>query len=413
MINVNLIKDYYSSLIVNMNRDFTNAKKVSVKISNGEVFSLPLLQNDILSIDVDFYFKSKDKNLKNDLLVNKFVTVCFKITYSDFSEINYYFKQRIYNKSINTFISSLSFDLYLLLNFKLNLDTPIIECNLSQKANNKNNKFLFIKNLLNRILNRFFIRDEWLILFAKERINPKQLHENFNKFISLGNDKGYFNADPFLFKKDDNYYIFYEKCKLLRGKGILVAKNIKDNKEFPILEENYHLSYPNVFEYQNKIYLIPQGDNFSVDLYECTSFPNKWRKIHTLIKSKTLHFADTNIYVQKNDIKITTSIYSHAKDSNRCLLEWNISNLLNANLNLEDAIITRIGDEGSRNAGNLKDSETALYQGCAISYGENLINKEDLYVINPPKGYSGIHTYNTIDNITIIDLKKKKYGLFF
>ncbi|MBU0049626.1 hypothetical protein, partial [Klebsiella pneumoniae] len=87
MINVNLIKDYYSSLIVNMNRDFTNAKKVSVKISNGEVFSLPLLQNDIQSIDVDFYFKSKDKNLKTDLLVNKFVTVCFKITYSDFSEI--------------------------------------------------------------------------------------------------------------------------------------------------------------------------------------------------------------------------------------------------------------------------------------------------------------------------------------
>lgn len=190
MINVNLIKDYYSSLIVNMNRDFTNAKKVSVKISNGEVFLLPLLQNNIQSIDIDFYFKSKDKNLKNDLLVNKFVTVYFKIIYSDFSEINYYFKQRIYNKSINTFISSLSFDLYLLLNFKLNLDTPIIECNLSQKANNKNNKFLFIKNLLNRILNRFFIRDEWLILFAKERINPKQLHENFNKFISLGNDKG-------------------------------------------------------------------------------------------------------------------------------------------------------------------------------------------------------------------------------
>lgn len=51
-----------------------------------------------------------------------------------------------------------------------------------------------------------------------------------------------------------------------------------------VLEKPYHLSYPFVFEWDGKVYMVPKSRaNKTIDLYECVEFPYRWRFTKTLI----------------------------------------------------------------------------------------------------------------------------------
>jgi len=44
-----------------------------------------------------------------------------------------------------------------------------------------------------------------------------------------------------------------------------------------VLERDYHLSYPFLFEWNGNLYMIPETKgNKAIELYRCTRFPNKW-----------------------------------------------------------------------------------------------------------------------------------------
>ena len=79
-------------------------------------------------------------------------------------------------------------------------------------------------------------------------------------------------ADPFLFEKNGRYFIFAERMNKWHSKGTIAYCEILDDgialdfKE--VLCEPFHLSYPNVFEYNGKIYMIPEsGHNYDIRLY--------------------------------------------------------------------------------------------------------------------------------------------------
>ena len=92
-----------------------------------------------------------------------------------------------------------------------------------------------------------------------------------NKFIT--------QADPFLFTYEGESWLFYEKQDLTDMKGTLwwVNLDVPGSKPGCILEEDFHLSYPQVFSYGKEIYMIPEtrsaGD---IRLYRCLEFPAKW-----------------------------------------------------------------------------------------------------------------------------------------
>lgn len=63
------------------------------------------------------------------------------------------------------------------------------------------------------------------------------------------------------------------------GRGVLGCLCLSDGdtcfKE--VLNENFHLSYPNVFEYDGSIYMLPETfESNQLRLYKCVSFPYKW-----------------------------------------------------------------------------------------------------------------------------------------
>ncbi len=59
-----------------------------------------------------------------------------------------------------------------------------------------------------------------------------------------------------------------------------------------ILEEDFHLSYPFIFENNNEIYMIPETSQISeIRLYKCYEYPKKWKLEKILMKN--ISAADT------------------------------------------------------------------------------------------------------------------------
>ena len=84
----------------------------------------------------------------------------------------------------------------------------------------------------------------------------------------------------------------------LRGKGVIKMTKTKDLKFWTnpivVLEEEFHLSYPNVFEINGQIYMIPEtGKNGSVQLYVPNEDLTKWSLFRTLLTGR--NYVDSSI----------------------------------------------------------------------------------------------------------------------
>ncbi|XP_044508022.1 glucosamine inositolphosphorylceramide transferase 1-like [Mangifera indica] len=89
-------------------------------------------------------------------------------------------------------------------------------------------------------------------------------------------------ADPFLYVQGDVLYLFYETKNSITMQGdIGVAKSVDKGATWDILgialDENWHLSYPYVFEYLGQIYMMPESSKKGeLRLYRATDFPLQW-----------------------------------------------------------------------------------------------------------------------------------------
>lgn len=97
-----------------------------------------------------------------------------------------------------------------------------------------------------------------------------------------------FYADPFLIKKGDTSYIFFEDYSYEEEKGRISYIVTKDFKTFsdakPVIDTAFHLSYPFMLEDNGKYYCIPeQYSTGEIALYEAVLFPDKWKKKSILL----------------------------------------------------------------------------------------------------------------------------------
>ena len=79
--------------------------------------------------------------------------------------------------------------------------------------------------------------------------------------LPRGNWQRTFCADPFLFRWQDENYVFFETMTPA-GKGIIGCSQEIRGKwiwQGVALEEPWHLSYPQVFEDGGKVYMIPES----------------------------------------------------------------------------------------------------------------------------------------------------------
>ena len=141
------------------------------------------------------------------------------------------------------------------------------------------------------------------ILFRKSRwgvafkfINWRNLV--MSKAIKIENPKNHFLADPFVITKSNKTYCFVEDFDCVLSRGCISLYELNETKATrcgEIISEPFHMSYPYVFEYQSKFYMVPETcQNKDIRLYEAEEFPHKWRFLKTIFKD--IDAVDTTIF---------------------------------------------------------------------------------------------------------------------
>ena len=231
-----------------------------------------------------------------------------------------------------------------------------------------------------------------------------------------------FKADPFYSENDNSLY--FEKFNYFLGTGKLAKynfenKSIKDMKT----SNNIHYSYPCIFEYEGKTYLIPEGaQNNKIEIYRVDQ--ESLVKVNTVISDfagvdPTIVEHNNIWYVFATDGRMGGHSYLNIFYAKNPLDEWMQHNLNPVKINLSNArgggSIFREGDSLIRPA-----------QNCFPDYGTSLVFNKIKYLtpnefeetvigeLRPHKNsiFKGIHTISKNKESLIVDLKTNEYFPF-
>lgn len=203
------------------------------------------------------------------------------------------------------------------------------------------------------------------------------------------------NADPFLFVHNKVLYLFYEEQRDLRGKGIIKMINTKDLKNWSkpkiVLKEKFHLSFPNVFQDDLSIYMMPEsGNDNCINLYIPNSDLTQWTHYKTLLSGK--NFVDSSIIVKDSIYYLFTSIFEN--DEYKFLIYT--ADSLNGEWKLHPAPVKW---NNNRCGGAVFKYENEYYRPTQLTennYGEGLIINKILELT--PENYSEENYLKLIPN---------------
>jgi hypothetical protein len=98
-------------------------------------------------------------------------------------------------------------------------------------------------------------------------------------------------ADPFFIKDKDIFYLFVE-LKAEKNGDIALFTSADGNKydyKGIVLDEEFHLSYPQVFNYRDEYYMLPETKGSGhLLLYKATNFPFEWGVEDTLLHNTSI-----------------------------------------------------------------------------------------------------------------------------
>lgn len=142
---------------------------------------------------------------------------------------------------------------------------------------------------LSHIIEQEFYFDQWILLFDIK----KDFSSSLWRYKRIVPPKDKFWADPHVIYKNNIYYIYIEEYLYKTGKGhiSLIEMNEEGTYSEPkvILDKDYHLSYPFIFDHDNELYMIPESvENNTVELYRCTQFPDQWEFVMNLMENVSL-----------------------------------------------------------------------------------------------------------------------------
>jgi len=158
----------------------------------------------------------------------------------------------------------------------------------------------FVKRIIKRSLYNLFYEQQWIISHSKSNNSEETLY----RFQSLIPPKGISWADPFPISEENKLWLFAEEI-VGNGLGRVVCfEYLKDEKRFGlpkiIIQEDFHLSYPFVFRYENNWYMMPEtGESGNVIVYKADDFPYSWKKHEIVVKNKKLYDATPFEYNKK------------------------------------------------------------------------------------------------------------------
>jgi len=250
----------------------------------------------------------------------------------------------------------------------------------------------------------------------------------------IPNPKNRYLADPFVIYRNGEHYCFVEDYDHAINKGHISVYKITSgsNEELGVaLIEDFHLSYPYLFEFGNELYMCPEtSEKREIRIYKCVNFPLKWVFHKTIMKDVSA--ADTAIFPYGDKWWMFTNLdKSVVGDHTSQLHIFYGSHPFTENWIPHDKNPIFFDSLKARNGGLIID-ESGTYrtyqrQGFDM-YGEALgvakINKltkseyleEVLFEVEPRffKNIKGTHTYNFDNGLLVFDyaeISKNKSSL--
>ncbi len=281
----------------------------------------------------------------------------------------------------------------------------------------------YVYRLVRKKVHEKLYWDQWYLLYNLDPNSESDLGKY--KKIPLPDDE--FWADPHILKRGETYYIFLEIFTQRKKKGHLSVMEMdsRGNLSQPvtILEKDYHLSYPFVLEWDDKVYMIPETkSNKTIELYECTEFPYKWEFKMNLMEN--VKAVDTTLLYHNGKwwmftlmlktVGARTSEYLHIFYADNFVTnEWT-PHILNP---------VKIDARSARPGGAFFEQNGKIYrpaQDCSYSYGygmkfhelvrltETEFEEKPAWSLEPrwEKGVSGVHSYAKAGQLTVIDALK-------
>ena len=267
-------------------------------------------------------------------------------------------------------------------------------------------------------------RDQWALAY-RFRSHPCDSNNTLYRFKDLIPPKDRFWADPFAVTVDNRYYVFIEEYlnDTMKGHISVLELDKKGRVDGPtkVLERDYHLSYPCVFEWDNNYYMIPESaSNKTVELYRSTSFPFEWelqKVLMTDVRAKDATVAEINgkwwMFVSIAENSIPDELYVFYAETPLGPWTPHKRNPVKSDV------------RGSRPAGNLFQWNGSVYRpsqdssgryGYAISINrivqldEDVFREEEVSKILPDwnKRLLGTHTLSIANDLTIVDCLRKR-----
>ena len=230
-------------------------------------------------------------------------------------------------------------------------------------------------------------------------------------------------ADPFALERNGRYFLFFEEVPFAARKGhisvIEVDRAGRASAPQRVLERDYHLSYPFLFEEGGSLYMIPESAaNATVELWRCVDFPARWRHEANLLEGvrcvdATLHRSGSRWWMFANRAAEASPLF----DDELCLFS---AESLTGDWQPHPRNPVKSDPRCSRPAGRLFSRDGALYrpaQVCVPRYGAGVAIQKVLKLgpqdylertvqrILPAaqSGLLGLHTLNHAGDLTVVD----------
>ncbi|MDX2048949.1 MAG: hypothetical protein SFU87_19325 [Chitinophagaceae bacterium] len=193
---------------------------------------------------------------------------------------------------------------------------------------------------------------------------------------TVSNPPHTFYADPFIFFYKSKPYLFVEEFCYKRGKGMISVLEYANNsfiKKATIIDEEFHLSFPFIFEHENEIYMCPETwQSGQIRLYKCTSFPEKWELVKVLMDG--VHTVDTMLMQKDGKWYMLTNIMNPGGGATNELFIYYADDLFSGKWQPHAMNPIMVDASNGRNAGLLK--KDGKFFRAAQGFGFDLYGKK-------------------------------------
>jgi hypothetical protein len=229
---------------------------------------------------------------------------------------------------------------------------------------------------------------------------------------------GHSYADPFIVEHDSRHWLFVEDWSDANRRACLACMEIdargRAGAPVVILDQPYHLSYPQVFSHRGDFFMIPESSgSATVQLYRSTRFPFEWDLAAVLMEDAAL--VDTTVLFRDGKWYFFTSTSGQPEEAYLFT-----SDRLDGPWQYHPANPIGADTRRLRGAGAIISRQGALFrpvQDCALGYGHAIAFNEILRLSPseyeerpagglPPTwapGLAGTHTFNFDSAFEVVD----------